>query len=174
MNIILRRNPTRALTLFSPSYRPTSILDEIDELARDIWTAWRPLVSATSLVPHTEMYEEKDQLVMKTELPGIKAEDLDITLDGDMLRIKAEKKREEAAEDATYHLHERYYGQYYRSISLPFHVDGDKISAAFDNGVLEIRLPKAEQAKAKQIEVKAQISQGERKKRQRKPKKTES
>ena len=168
MNIILRRNPTRALTGFRSSYRQRNILDEVEELARDLWTAWRPLVSSTSLVPHTEIYEEDNQLVMKTELPGIKKEDLDITLDGDMLRIKAEKKREEVAEDAAYHARERYYGQYYRTTSLPFHVDGDKISATFENGLLEIRLPKAEQAKAKQIKVKAQIPHGERKKRQRK------
>ncbi len=165
MNIILRRNPTTALIPWAPFYCRMSLFDEIEELAREAWGSWQPVV-----FPHTEMYEEKDELVMKVELPGIKKEDLDITLDGDRLTIKAEKKQEEVAEDATYHARERYYGQYSRSALLPFHVDGDKISATLENGVLEIRLPKAEQAKARQIEVKAQIPQGEPKKRQRKPK----
>jgi len=117
------------------------------------------------------MYEEKDGLVIKTELPGIGEKDLEVTLEGDILTIKAEKK-EEATEDVTHHTRERYYGRYFRSMSLPYHVDADKISATFENGVLALRLPKAEQTEAKRIEVKAQLPQGEPKKRQRKSDKT--
>jgi HSP20 family protein len=115
------------------------------------------------------MYEEKDQLVVKTELPGITEKDLEVTLEGDMLTIKAEKK-EAATEDATHHTRERYYGKYVRSMSLPSHVNGDKISATFDNGVLELRIPKAEEVKPRRIEVKAQLPEAKVRKRQRKPK----
>ncbi len=173
MNITLYRNPTRALTTWTPFYRPLGLLDEMEELAQEFWSSWQPDFLGTTLVPHTDVYEEKDQLVVKTELPGITKKELEVTLEGDMLTIKAEKK-EEVTEDATHHTRERYYGKYVRSMSLPYHVNGDNISATFDNGVLELRIPKAEEVKTKRIEVKAQLPQGERKKRQRKPKQKSS
>ena len=174
MNIVLRRNPNRALTALSPFYHPMTLIDEIEGLAQEMWDSWQPVFSGNSFMPHTEMYEEKDQLVVKTELPGIQKEELDVSLEGDVLTIKAKKKQEEVTEDATYYTRERHYGEYYRSVSLPFHVDGDKTSATFENGLLELRLPKAEEAKTKHIEVKAQIPQGEQKKRQRKSSKKSS
>ena len=168
MNIVLRRDGgERALV---PFYRPMSLLDEMDRFARDMWNAWRPFTLEHSLVPHTDIYEEKDQLVMKTELPGIDKKDLDISLEGDMLTIKAEKK-EEIKEEATHHIRERYYGRYFRSVTLPYPVKADNISATFDNGVLELRLPKAEEVKAKKIEIKAQLPETGANKRQRKPRK---
>ncbi|MFC2036292.1 Hsp20/alpha crystallin family protein [Chloroflexota bacterium] len=171
MNIIVRRNGIdRALI---PLYQPVSLLDEMDRLAEEVWNSWKPVTLDNGLVPHTDLYEEKDQLVMKTELPGIKKEELDISLEGDRLTIKAEKK-EEVNEDATHHTRERHYGRYFRSVTLPYPVKENKISATFDNGVLEIKLPKAEEAKVKRIEVKAQIPQGETKKQQRKPRQKKS
>ena len=173
MNITLYRNPARAFLPWSPFYRPVSLLDDIDELSRDFWSSWQPGFFGTTLVPHTDMYEEKGQLVVKTELPGITEKDLEVTLEGDVLTIKAEKK-EEVTEDATHHTRERYYGKYVRTMSLPSRVNGDKISATFDSGVLELRIPKAEEVKTKRIKVKAQLPQGERKQRQRRPKQKSS
>ena len=169
MNITLYRNPIRDLTPWMPFYRPMGLLDEIDQLARDIWASWQPGFFGMTLVPHTDVYEEKGQMVVKTELPGITEKDLEVTLEGDVLTIKAEKK-EEVTEEATHHTRERYYGKYVRSMSLPSHVNGDKISAAFDNGVLELRIPKAEEVKPKRIEVKAQLPEAKTRKRQRKTK----
>ena len=80
------------------------------------------------------MYEEKDQLVMKTQLPGIEKNDVDITLEGDRLTVKAEKK-EEVKEEATHNAHGRYYGQYFRSVKLPHPVKEDDISATLENGL---------------------------------------
>ncbi|MFC2003688.1 Hsp20/alpha crystallin family protein [Chloroflexota bacterium] len=173
MNITLYRNPARALSAWTPFYRPISLLDDIDQLARDFWSSWQPGFFGTTLVPHTDVYEEKGQLVVQTELPGITEKDLEVTLEGDVLTIKTERK-EEVTEDATHHTGERYYGKYVRSMSLPTHVNGDKISATLGNGVLELRIPKAEEVKAKRIEVKAQLPQGERKQRRRKPKQNSS
>jgi HSP20 family protein len=171
MNIVLRRDGgERALV---PFYRPLSLIDEMDRFAREMWDTWRPFTLEHSLVPHTDIYEEKDQLVMKTELPGIDKKDLDVTLEGGRLTIKAEKK-EEVKEDATHHTRERYYGQYFRSVTLPYPVKEGEISATFDNGVLELRLPKAEEFKAKKIEIKAELPQGETKKRERKPRQKKS
>jgi HSP20 family protein len=82
------------------------------------------------------------------------------TLEGDRLTIKAEKK-EEVKEDATHHTRERYYGQYFRSLTLPYPVKEDEISATFEKGVLELRLPKGEEVKPKRIEIKAPTSRAE-------------
>ncbi|MDD5703962.1 MAG: Hsp20/alpha crystallin family protein, partial [Dehalococcoidales bacterium] len=92
---------------------------------------------------------------------------LEVTLEGDLLTIKAEKKAE-VTEDTTHHVRERYYGKYIRSMSLPVHVNGDKVTATFDKGVLELRIPRAEEAKARRIEIKAQLPEVKDKKRQRK------
>ena len=166
MAVIIRRNGgERALV---PFYRPLSLLDEMDSFTREMWDSWKPFTFDHSLVPHADLYEEKGELVMKTELPGIDKKDLDITLEGDRLTIKAEKK-EEVNEDATHHTRERYYGQYFRSVTLPYPVKEEEISATFDKGVLELRLPKAEEVKTKKIEIKAHLPEGETKKRQRKP-----
>ena len=171
MNIVLRKDGgERALV---PFYRPLSLLDEMDRITREMWDAWRPFTLEHSLVPQADIYEEKGQLVMKTELPGIDKEDLDITLEGDRITIKAEKK-EEVNEDAIHHTRERYYGQYFRSVTLPYHIEKGEISATFDNGVLELRLPKAEEVKVKKIEIKAELPEGETSKRSRKPRQKKS
>ncbi|MFC2006806.1 Hsp20/alpha crystallin family protein [Chloroflexota bacterium] len=171
MAIIVRRNGgERAMV---PFYHPLSLLDEMDNLAREMWYSWEPLTFDRSLIPHADLYEEKDELVMKTELPGIDRKDLDISLDGDRLTIKA-KKKEEVNDDATHHARERHYGQYFRSVTLPYPVKEDEISATFDKGVLELRLPKAEEVKAKKIEIKARLPEGKTEREQRKPKQKNS
>jgi len=79
MNITLYRSPFRALTALAPFYRPMSIMDEIDEIAREF--SRRIGFDGNTLVPHADMYEEKDELVVKTELPGINDKDLEVTLE---------------------------------------------------------------------------------------------
>ena len=128
----------------------------MEALASDLWHSWRPVDFVAGSAPRTDMYEERGELVVNAELPGIKSEDLDVRLEGDTLTIKAEKKAE-VEEDATHHARERYYGQYYRSVTLPFPVEEDKITATLNEGILEIKLPKAEKVEAKKIEVKAQL-----------------
>ena len=152
--ITVRRSPSRALTLVEPVYSPFSLLDEIERLASDTWESWTPVVYTDHMHPRLDMYEEKDELVMRSELPGIKKEDINISVENGCLSIEAEKKQEEVSEKSTYYSCERCFGKYFRSVSLPFPVDTDKISATFENGLLEIRLPKAEEAKAKHIEIK--------------------
>jgi len=154
MNIILKRNGGRGALV--PYYSPLSLMNELEALASELWDSWRPIDFVASSAPRTDVYEEKGKLVVKTELPRIKSEDLDVKLEGDTLTIKAEKKAE-VEEDATHHARDRYYGQYYRSVTLPFPVKEDKVTATLDDGVLEIKLPKAEEIEAKKIEVKAQL-----------------
>jgi HSP20 family protein len=108
----------------------------------------------TGLTPKLDMYEENNELVVKAELPGIRKKDLNISLEGDVLTIKAEKKEEKEVKEATHYTKERRFGQYTRYMTLPTHVDAEKISATLKKGLLEIRLPKAEGPESKQIEVK--------------------
>jgi HSP20 family protein len=161
MNILVRRHDGEQALV--PFYNPLSLLGAMDRFAGNIWDSSKPYTFDSSLVPHTDIYEENDQLVMKTELPGIDKEDINITLEGDILTIKAEKKEAVVVDGACY-AHERQYGQYLRSVTLPFHVK-EEVSATLENGVLELRLSKAEESKAKKIEIKARLIEGKKEKR---------
>ena len=108
------------------------------------------------MTPKLDMFEENDELVIKAEMPGIRKKDLDISLDGDVLTLKAEKKeeKEEGEKGTTHYTRERRFGQYVRSILLPTRVDAEKVAATLKKGLLEIRLPKAEGPESKKIEIK--------------------
>jgi HSP20 family protein len=162
MNMIVRRSDGEQAVV--PFYTPFSLLGAMDRFAGNIWDSSKPYTLDTNLVPNTDIYEENDQLVMKTELPGISKEDINISLQGDRLTIRAEKK-EVVIEDAACYARERQYGQYLRSVTLPFAVKEEQISATFENGVLELRLSKAEESKAKKIEIKARVAEGKQEKR---------
>jgi HSP20 family molecular chaperone IbpA len=131
--------------------RRPSFLDEFDRMVDGLWTTWEPVGGHYLSM---DVHEAEDELVVKAELPGVGKEGFEITVDGDVLRIEAEKKAEEEKKEATYYLRERHFGKFSRTLSLPFPVDSGKAMATFENGVLEIRLPKAEEAKSKRIEVK--------------------
>src|SRR5262249_35518323 len=91
--------------------------------------------------------------LVKASLPGIKPEDVQITVHGDTLTIRAEQKAEEEKKGQTWHLRERRYGAFQRSVSLAVPIDSDKAHATYDHGVLTLTLPKAEAARPKQIKV---------------------
>jgi HSP20 family protein len=103
-----------------------------------------------------DVHETKDELVIKADLPGIGRDDVHVTLEEGSLRIEAERKEEKTEDGKTWYMRERSFGKYSRLIDLPFRVAAERISATLDKGVLEIKLPKAEEAKPKQIEVKVQ------------------
>jgi HSP20 family protein len=148
-------------------------MEDIEQMASSFWESW-PEITETSMVPRIEMYEEKGKLVVKTEMPGVEKEEVDISLEGDILTLKAEKKEEEVTEETGYYAREVHYGQYSRSIKLPFQVNSQKIDATLENGVLEVRLPKARELKAKKIQVKSQLPEGEHKEPKKRAKKKES
>lgn len=100
-----------------------------------------------------DVAETADQYVVKASLPGVKPEDLEITYNANTLTIKGEIKAEEESENKRYHLRERRYGSFTRSITLPDTVKADAIQASYDAGVLTLTLPKAEEAKPKRITV---------------------
>ncbi|NIO71811.1 MAG: Hsp20 family protein, partial [Anaerolineae bacterium] len=102
-----------------------------------------------------DMYETDEEVVVKTAVPGVKSEDIDVSITGDVLTIKGETKAEEKVEKANYIRQERRYGAFSRSLTLPSTVVADKATAEFENGVLTLTLPKAEEVKPKTIKVKA-------------------
>ena len=104
--------------------------------------------------PAVDLYEEKGDIVVKAELPGMEKSEIEVNLTDHHLTIKGEKKKEEEVKEENYYRSERSYGSFVRSLELPADVRGDKVTANFKNGILEVRLPKTEEAKAKEIKVK--------------------
>jgi HSP20 family protein len=106
-------------------------------------------------MPAVDVFEKEDKFVVKAELPGMKEEDIHVSVVGDTLSIKGEKKTETEVKEEDYYRSERSYGSFYRSIPLPSNVDADKIKASFEDGVLEVALPKSAKVKPKKIAVSA-------------------
>jgi len=111
---------------------------------------WEPVSGHLSL----DVAESEDDYIVKASLPGINPDDLDITFSGKTLTIKGEYKEEETEEGTQYHLRERRFGSFARSISLPTTIESDAIEARYEAGVLTLRLPKTEEVKPKRISVK--------------------
>ncbi len=111
--------------------------------------AWWPGLKEVGgeIAPSIDIYEEGDDVVVKAELPGMKKEDIEVSLADDSITISGEKKKEEKVERKGYFRHERSYGSFARSFSLPSEVRTDDAKAEFRDGVLEIRVPKTEEAK---------------------------
>jgi len=103
--------------------------------------------------PSMEMLDQEDKFVVKAELPGMKMEDMDVCVSDNILTIKGEKKTSSEVKEEDYHFSERSYGSFSRSITLPSSVDADKITASFEDGVLEIDLPKSAEIKPKKIAI---------------------
>lgn len=104
-------------------------------------------------LPAIEVFDKEDKLVVKAELPGMKEEDIDISVVGDTLTIRGERKAESEVREEDYYYCERSYGSFSRSMSLPSHVDAGKIEASYEDGILEVALPKTVEVKPKKIEI---------------------
>jgi HSP20 family protein len=123
----------------------------------DIEPAWRSAGSFSFATPAIDMSEDEKAYKISAELPGLDARDIDISLSGDMLVLKGEKRQEKEEKDKNYYVSERAYGSFQRAFELPASVDRDKVAADFAKGVLTITLPKTAQAQKpqKKIEVKS-------------------
>jgi len=131
-------------------------LEEMQRLMEDVWMA--PLEAlglwGGDFVPRVDIKEEDDSVVVAAELPGMDQKDIDVTVTRDSLRIAGQKNHEEKEEERGYYRHETFCGSFERIIDLPTEVDEDKAEAEFSRGVLKIRLPKNEAAKAGQRKIK--------------------
>ncbi len=100
-----------------------------------------------------DVVQKPEEIVVNASLPGVKPEDIDLTIEDNVLTLKAERQAEHKEEDSRYLIQERSYGSYYRALRLPDTVDLNKVKSHYENGVLSISLPKAEEKKPKQIKV---------------------
>ncbi|HEY92696.1 MAG TPA: Hsp20/alpha crystallin family protein [Dehalococcoidia bacterium] len=140
--------------------RPLTDLDEMERHFEDVMgrvlhpEVWkhRP-IEERHWAPPVEMFEKEDKFVIKVELPGMKAEDVDASVVGDRLVVKGERKSETEVKEEDYYTCERLYGRCSRAIALPTDADAEKIEASFEDGVLEVTFPKTAEVKAKKIPV---------------------
>ena len=114
-----------------------------NELTRGAWS------------PNVDIYENKDQIVLEAELPGMRPDDVDISIENNVLTLHGERKFEKKDDNDNFHRVERSYGSFTRSFTLPPTVAADTADATFDNGLLRLTLAKREEAKPRRIEVKA-------------------
>lgn len=129
--------------------------DFLGQRLRPFWPErWWPAAGRELTTPAVDLYEEKDDIVVKAELPGMEKDNIEVNLSEKRLTIKGEKKEKEEVKKEGYYRAERSYGSFVRTLELPQEVQTDKVKAAFKNGILEIRLPKTEEAKKKETRVK--------------------
>jgi HSP20 family protein len=135
--------------------RLTDLRDEIDRLFETPLAEFgrtSPLFSGWA--PTLDIYEDKDNLYVRAELPGMKKEDIDLSLHDGSLSISGERKTEEKAKEAEVYRSERFFGRFQRTVTLPSPVAADQVKAQYKDGVLTVTLPKSEEAKPKHIDVK--------------------
>jgi len=133
--------------------RPTRLFDEPFTMFRPFFTADEAM-PLTAWTPPCDIYETDKEIVLKMELPEVKKEEVHVTVENNLLTVRGERKFEEKVDRENYHRIERTYGEFMRSFTLPAFVEGAKIMADFHEGVLTLTLPKNEEARPKQIEVK--------------------
>lgn len=146
---------------------PTKALSPIEEMERwfeDVFRkpfsmlrpSWFPRVrlpEIEEITPTVDVFEEGDDVVVKAELPGMGKENIDVKVTDDIITISGEKKKEEKVEKKNYYRMERSYGSFTRSLRLPAEVQTEKAVAKFKEGVLEVKIPKTEEAKRKEKKV---------------------
>ena len=141
-------------TCWEPMREMLTLREAMNQLFDDSFT--RPInMSGGSVLPAIDLYQDDEKVVVRAALPGLKAEDVQISVTGDMLTLRGEFKLVNDPKDVTYHLREQHYGAFERSLRLPAEVQTDKSKADFENGVLTISLPKAEAIRPKTISIKA-------------------
>lgn len=140
------------LSRWEPFRDLLSLRTDFDRLFNTFFGRW-PENANESWAPVVDIAETDGHIKVKAELPGMKKEDLKVTVKDSTLYISGERKQEEETKDKTYHRIERSYGRFCRTLSLPIEVDADKIKASYKDGILLVTLPKQESLKPKDIEV---------------------
>jgi HSP20 family protein len=135
---------------------PMRPFDEMRRWMEDLWMT--PLEElgrwGDGLTPRVDIKEEDKEIIVSAELPGMDQKDIDLTVSNDSVRISGERRHEKEEEEKGFYRHERFCGSFDRVIDLPAEVDENKAEAEFSKGVLTIRLPKTEEAQAKQRKIK--------------------
>jgi HSP20 family protein len=140
------------LTRWEPAREMMTLREAMDRLFDDAFTRPFSMRDGWS-APAIDMYQTDDEIVVKASLPGIKVDEVQINITGDVLTLKGEVKHEEESKDKAWHIREQRWGSFQRSVALPTNVVADKAKAEFENGILNITLPKAEEVKPKTITI---------------------
>jgi HSP20 family protein len=160
-----KERETKAMTPWRPFIDLSRWEREMDRMMDNFfsrrmrpWWSERWLISPDTemVTPIVDVYEEKDEIIVKAELPGMDKNDIEVNISDSELTLKGEKKKEEKVEEKDYYRCERSYGAFSRSVELPKGVQADKVKASFKNGILEVKIPKSEEAKAKEVKIKVE------------------
>jgi HSP20 family protein len=152
---IERWRPRRDLMPWNP-YRGMEDMERHIErmFGESLFTSlWSRVPEAKAWLPDLDVFEKDGKFIVKAELPGLDENDIDVSVQGNMLTIKGEKKTEQEVKEEDYYRCERSYGSFFRSIPLPSSVDKDKVEADYHNGVLEVTLPKIAAVRPKKVKV---------------------
>jgi HSP20 family protein len=143
------------LIRWEPARDMMTLREAMDRLFDDAFT--RPLSLAGNgwSAPAVDMYQTDNEVVVKAAIPGVKADEVQINVTGEVLTIKGEVKQKEEVKEKAYHIREQRWGAFERTIALPTDVVADKAKAEFENGILTITLPKAEEVKPRTITIKS-------------------
>ena len=148
-------------------WEPARTYEEFERMLEDFWrqpftSSFTPFPSLFRSLrgdifrggPSVDVFEEQDEVVVKAEIPGLTKADVQVSLTGTTLTISGDKKKEEKGKEGEYTYSERTYGKFTRALSLPCEVKSDKGKATFKDGILEVRIPKTEEAKKRHFPVK--------------------
>ena len=151
-----------ALTRWDPIREMSTMRNTLDrffnERLFDMPLMWERNPESMSLA--LDVAEEADKYIVKASVPGVKPEEVEITVTDNVLTIKGETKEDTEIKEENYHLRERRYGSFMRSVTLPAPVNADKIEAVHENGVITLTLPKSETVKPKKIELRKMVTAG--------------
>lgn len=146
-----------ALTRWQPFREVASLQERVNQLFSDFFPASDLLepfsLAETGFSPKTDVYEKNDQLVVEMEVPGMRPEDLNISVEGNALTISGERKTETDRKEGQFHRTERSWGQFSRSFTLPTTVDPATVEARYDNGVLHVCMTKKPGSRPRQIKI---------------------
>ncbi len=151
---LVKKEETRPVSQFEEmeSYFDRFLRHPFSMMTRPTWPAFE-FPKMDDISPSVDIFEEKGNMVIKAEMPGMNKEDVNVSISENMVTISGEKKQEEKVEKKDYYRVERSYGSFCRSFRLPENVNGDKVKASFKKGVLEVRIPKTKEGKQKKVTI---------------------
>ena len=155
---LIRREPLTEVTTYDTEV-DRFLNNALDLFELPVYVS-EPLFAERDIVAPMEVFDSDGNTVVRLELPGMTMEDIDISVSDGLLTIKGEKKAEKEVKEEGYYCSERVYGNFRRALSVPKDVDDSKIHATYDNGVLEVLLPKVEEKKGRKVKVQARKAKG--------------
>ena len=152
MSIIRYQTPSLIPSAFSPLARLSAFQQEVDRVF-DLPFPGRESRGSIRWTPALDLHQDKDTLFVHAELPGMKKEDVTLSLHDGVLTLSGERRSPQTDDTKTTVRNERFFGRFERSVTLPAPVDATRVSATYEHGILTVTLPKAEAAKPRQIEI---------------------